>query len=353
MSNGLSSFEILKQRLFTSLATPKKDEIHRTARVKEVLIVDDEEPFLLSIADGLSIYKKYFNLLTATNGAEAIKILKSSSLIDLVVTDLSMPKMDGFELLAYMNRNYAKIPVILMTAFGTPKIEEIVHNMGVFRYLEKPLDINILAENISDALEFKYIKVESGPTKNDAPASPVIQKTTTVQKPVFSQKPTAIDTPAKASIAPKQPQQARAISPAPEPIQGKTKSDKEETPVFASMNPTPNFEEEMRSKSLATFGARTGLFAADLQKMRLEACLKAEAQAKFEALERARQKAETSVLVQGEKQAPAQAEIEVPTMDKSITDRDLRAKIESNWKDRNSSVSESTRKKLSAWKKAR
>jgi DNA-binding NtrC family response regulator len=124
-------------------------------RAREVLIVDDEVPLLLSIAEGLSIYKKYFNLLTATNGMEAVKLLKSSQIIDLVITDLSMPKMDGFELIAYMNRNYPKIPVIMMTAFGTPKIEEIIQKMGIYRYLEKPLDINIIADNILDALAIK------------------------------------------------------------------------------------------------------------------------------------------------------------------------------------------------------
>ncbi|MHB8136795.1 MAG: response regulator [Smithellaceae bacterium] len=127
-------------------------------RVRDVLIVDDEEPLLLTIAEGLSIYKKYFNLLTATNGADAVKVLKSSPGIDLVLTDLSMPKMDGFELLAYMNRNYPKIPVILMTAFGTPKIEEIVSSMGIYGYLEKPLDINIIADNI-----FAALAIKSGP----------------------------------------------------------------------------------------------------------------------------------------------------------------------------------------------
>src|SRR5512145_1398083 len=127
----------------------------KAERVKEVLIVDDEEPLLLTIAEGLNIYRKYFNLTTATNGADAVKVLKSSPVIDLVVTDLSMPKMDGFELLAYMNRNYPKIPVILMTAFGTPKIEEIVSSMGLYRYLEKPLDINIVADNIFAALSIK------------------------------------------------------------------------------------------------------------------------------------------------------------------------------------------------------
>jgi DNA-binding NtrC family response regulator len=135
--------------------TKKNNEGNNTktrARVREVLIVDDEEPLLLSIAEGLSIYKKYYNLLTATNGMEAVNLLKSSPIIDLVITDLSMPKMDGFELIAYMNRNYPKIPVIMMTAFGTPKIEEIVQKMGIYSYLEKPLDINMIADTILDAL---------------------------------------------------------------------------------------------------------------------------------------------------------------------------------------------------------
>ena len=153
MANAINGFEIFNAQSSASNDENKADQ--KSWRVREVLIVDDEEPLLLTIAEGLSIYKKYFNVLTATNGADAVKVLKSSPVIDLVLTDLSMPKMDGFELLAYMNRNYHKIPVILMTAFGTPKIEEIVSSMGIFRYLEKPLDINIVADNIFAALSIK------------------------------------------------------------------------------------------------------------------------------------------------------------------------------------------------------
>lgn len=153
MINELNRLEIYNAQ--QNASNDGKKDGQKAWRVREVLIVDDEEPLLLTIAEGLSIYKKYFNLLTATNGADAVKVLKSSPVIDLVLTDLSMPKMDGFELLAYMNRNYPKIPVILMTAFGTPKIEEIVSSMGIFRYLEKPLDINIIADNIFAALSIK------------------------------------------------------------------------------------------------------------------------------------------------------------------------------------------------------
>lgn len=144
-----------KQPFITTKENDEGKNTETPPRAREVLIVDDEEPLLLSIAEGLSIYKKYFNLLTATNGMEAVKLLNSSLVIDLVITDLSMPKMDGFELIAYMNRNYPKIPVIMMTAFGTPKIEEIIQKMGIYRYLEKPLDINMIADNILNALAIK------------------------------------------------------------------------------------------------------------------------------------------------------------------------------------------------------
>src|SRR4030066_2426974 len=158
MLNTASNLESLKQKM----ASSPQDKFFKgkLSGAGEVLIVDDEEPFVLSLADGLSSYKKYFNVRTAPNGAEAVKTLKLSP-IDLVITDLSMPKMDGFELLAYMSRNYPKIPVILMTAYGTPKIEEIVGNMGIFRYLEKPLDVDTVADNIIDALGIKISVTET------------------------------------------------------------------------------------------------------------------------------------------------------------------------------------------------
>ena len=128
-----------------------KDKLPENSEHKCVLIVDDEEPFLLSLSDGLSVYNKDFHVLTALNGRKAVDVLKSTT-IDLVVTDLKMPEMNGFELLAFMSKNYSDIPVIVMTAYGTPETEGKLRNMGTSRYLEKPLDINMLAKSISDAL---------------------------------------------------------------------------------------------------------------------------------------------------------------------------------------------------------
>jgi len=121
------------------------------SKVKNVLFVDDEKLFLRSLSDGLITYAADFNVLTAENGKKAVESLQSSK-IDLVVTDLKMPVMDGFELLAYMSTNCADIPVIVMSAFGTPAIESKLAALGVSQFIEKPLDLKELASTILNEL---------------------------------------------------------------------------------------------------------------------------------------------------------------------------------------------------------
>lgn len=117
-----------------------------------ILIVDDDKNFLLSLAEGLRSYEKKYEVLTAGNGKEAIDVLEANT-VDLLITDLKMPEMDGFELLAYMVPHYPQIPVIVMTAFSTPEMEDHLMNMGTFMFLEKPLDFNVLVEKISQGME--------------------------------------------------------------------------------------------------------------------------------------------------------------------------------------------------------
>lgn len=119
--------------------------------MKNILIADDEKPFLLSLKDGLKEHADSFNVMTAENGAEAVTILQHQP-VDLLVTDLKMPIMDGFELLAHLSRHHPTIPVIVMTAFGTQDIEERLNRFDNCHYIEKPLDIDHLANAIYKAL---------------------------------------------------------------------------------------------------------------------------------------------------------------------------------------------------------
>lgn len=120
--------------------------------MKNVLIVDDEKSFLLSLAAGLREYASHFNVLIAGNGERAVKILESIT-IDLVVTDIRMPEMDGFELLAYISTNFPSIPSIVMTAYGTPQMEDSLQSLGTLKLLNKPLDFSEMAEAIIKGLE--------------------------------------------------------------------------------------------------------------------------------------------------------------------------------------------------------
>jgi DNA-binding response OmpR family regulator len=116
-----------------------------------VLIVDDEPLFLSSVAEGLRTQEVDYEVLTAANGREALALAESHP-VDLVVTDIKMPELDGFGLIGYLLETHPGTPVIVMTAFGTPDIEEKVRATGAIGYLEKPIDFQTLTERIEQAL---------------------------------------------------------------------------------------------------------------------------------------------------------------------------------------------------------
>ncbi len=120
--------------------------------MKNVLFVDDEETLLRIMVGRFEDYNDRFEVLTAGNGKEAIEILASKP-IDLVVTDLKMPVMDGVELLAHMSANYPSIPAITVSAFCTPKIQKMLEKMGTLRVMDKPVNLDLLAQAVIEGLD--------------------------------------------------------------------------------------------------------------------------------------------------------------------------------------------------------
>jgi CheY-like chemotaxis protein len=117
--------------------------------LKTILVVDDEKMILRLASEALKTYSEGYNVLTAGDGKQAVETLTSSH-VDLVLTDLKMPVMDGYQLLSYMSRNYREIPIIVMTAFGSPEIAIRLKQKGVAHYIEKPFDLNTLKEKINE-----------------------------------------------------------------------------------------------------------------------------------------------------------------------------------------------------------
>ena len=119
--------------------------------LKNVLIVDDDQEMLLSLKNGLKKYGDSFSVLTARDGLDALQQLKKN-IISLVVTDLKMPNMDGFALLEHVMEHYPDIPVIIITGYSTPDMEQLALDGGAVGYIAKPFMLENLARSIMASL---------------------------------------------------------------------------------------------------------------------------------------------------------------------------------------------------------
>ena len=119
--------------------------------MKTILIVDDDRPVRAEMVKCLARDKGQFRILEAENGRRAMEILEYEA-IDLLVTDLDMPVMDGFELLALMLQQHASVPIIIMSSFGVGAIDDELEKMGAICYIEKPFDSATIAGQIRQAL---------------------------------------------------------------------------------------------------------------------------------------------------------------------------------------------------------
>ena len=117
---------------------------------RKVLIVDDNVELLHSLEEGLGGKGRYA-IVTAEDGLIAQRKLKEN-VISLVVTDLKMPRIDGLGLLAHIMEKYPDIPVILITAYGTPTMERLARDGGLAGFIEKPFEIIQLDKLIMDIL---------------------------------------------------------------------------------------------------------------------------------------------------------------------------------------------------------
>ena len=111
--------------------------------MKNILLVDDEPLILQTLKELLDLHSGDFKVLTAENGRQASGILAYAP-VDLVITDLNMPEMDGFQLLAFMAGAYPHIPAIAMSAAADGEAYEKLRVLGVSRFVGKPFSFSEL-----------------------------------------------------------------------------------------------------------------------------------------------------------------------------------------------------------------
>jgi len=122
---------------------------------RNVLIVDDD-PDVLSMLERL-LKKLEYNPLVAKNGEEAVQIIDRNK-IDVVVSDLVMPEMDGMELLKRVKSRKGDVPFVMIT--GHPTIETAVEAIkkGAYDYITKPFQVEEVQIKIDRALEKRGLR---------------------------------------------------------------------------------------------------------------------------------------------------------------------------------------------------
>jgi CheY-like chemotaxis protein len=120
----------------------------------QVLIVDDDRAWLRLLDKELAGYAGSFRIRTAENAQNALALLRREHIM-LMITDLRMPGMDGFDLLSRILEDYPDVPVIIVTAYDRPKTKDVVFKSGAVGYLTKPFATETLAREINKMLAKK------------------------------------------------------------------------------------------------------------------------------------------------------------------------------------------------------
>lgn len=117
-----------------------------TTAMKTILAVDDDRLTLLVVRRSLEGPER--KVLTASNGLEAVEMLRDHT-VDLLVTDLEMPLMGGFQLLAHVTSRYPAVPVLVLSGVLDDEKRGKVQELGALRVLSKPP----LTESLREAVE--------------------------------------------------------------------------------------------------------------------------------------------------------------------------------------------------------
>jgi two-component system, cell cycle sensor histidine kinase and response regulator CckA len=122
-----------------------------TSPVRTIVIVDDEEGVRLVLSRQLSGLGH--TVLEASNGIEALALVRREGGVDLVLADIVMPQMNGTELAATMLVEFPDLPIILMSAYTPAGLTRVGIHRSVVPVLMKPFTIDTLAELIQVAFD--------------------------------------------------------------------------------------------------------------------------------------------------------------------------------------------------------
>ena len=116
----------------------------------KILLVDDEEEFVTTLAERLEL--RGLQARVALNGEAALQMIEVDT-PEIVILDIMMPGIGGFEVLRRIKAQHPQLPVILLTGRGSEKEGVKGMQLGAFDYLMKPLNIEELLKKMQEAIK--------------------------------------------------------------------------------------------------------------------------------------------------------------------------------------------------------
>ena len=110
-------------------------------QMKRILVVDDEENARIALSKILT--REGYDVASAGNGFEALNYLRGKD-VELIITDINMPEMNGMAFLRELNRSHPASHVIMITAYGEVESYIEAMNLGAFEYINKPVKLDEL-----------------------------------------------------------------------------------------------------------------------------------------------------------------------------------------------------------------
>jgi DNA-binding response OmpR family regulator len=123
---------------------------HNFEMPSKVLLVDDEREFIQTLSERLLM--RDMGSAVAYDGESALNLIRDDE-PEVIIVDLKMPGVDGFEVLRKVKETRPQIEVIILTGHGSEEDRQLCMDLGAFAYLQKPLDINELSDTIQQANE--------------------------------------------------------------------------------------------------------------------------------------------------------------------------------------------------------
>ncbi len=123
-------------------------------KTRKILVVDDEADIERLVRQRMraEIRAGTYEFLFARNGAEALELLRGDSGVEIVLTDINMPEMDGLTLLEQIPKVDPDIRAVIVSAYGDMTNIRAAMNRGAFDFIVKPIDIDDLRNTIDRTL---------------------------------------------------------------------------------------------------------------------------------------------------------------------------------------------------------